>query len=114
MNTSYSPPRNESGMPLGGIGAGKIEFCPDGRFTNITTNNNWDCPIFDGTAGTPRVPRIREGAPGSVDENAERRQTITSKEGLPGAWIAHYNPVDGALVLKTHGRQLFLHSTRKH
>lgn len=107
MNNYYKTPRNESGMPLGGIGAGKIEFCPDGRFTNVTINNNWDCPIFDGTAGTPRVPRIREGAPGSIDENAERRQSITSKEGLPGAWIAFHNPIDGALVLKTSGRPAF-------
>ncbi|MFM8322990.1 MAG: GH116 family glycosyl-hydrolase [Chloroflexota bacterium] len=104
MEHTYNPPRNESGVPLGGIGAGKVEFCKDGRFTNVTTNNNWDCPIYNDTAAFPLLPRIREGAPGSVDENAERRQSMTSYEGVPGAWLAVYNPVDGAHSLKTHNR----------
>ena len=56
--------RNDSGVPLGGIGAGKIEFCADGRFTNVTTTNNWDCPIIDGSARTPLMPRIKEGFEG--------------------------------------------------
>ncbi len=107
MKNRYNPPRNESGVPLGGIGAGKIEFCADGRFTNVTTNNNWDCPIYNGTAGFPLFPRIKEGAPGSIDENAQRRQSITSYEGLPGAWMAVYTEMDGARVLKTHGRPAF-------
>jgi len=64
--------RYESGVPLGGIGAGKIEFCADGRFTNVTTNNNWDCPIINGVARTPCMPRIKEGFEGSVLENALR------------------------------------------
>ena len=75
--------RNESGVPLGGIGAGKIEFCADGRFTNVTTNN-WDCPIIDGAARTPFMPRIKEGFEGSVYENAVRRRSLFSAEGLPG------------------------------
>ncbi len=29
-----------SGVPLGGVGAGYVEFCPDGRFRNIAINNN--------------------------------------------------------------------------
>ena len=107
MSISKQSRVNESGLPLGGIGAGKIEFCQDGRFTNIITNNNWDCPIYNGTAGFPLLPRIKEGAPGSVDENSERRQSITSYEGVPGAWLAVYNPVDGARVLKTVGRPDF-------
>jgi uncharacterized protein (DUF608 family) len=64
--------RNESGVPLGGIGAGKIEFYADGRFTNVTTNNNLDCPITDGQARTPLFPRILEGAEGSILENSIR------------------------------------------
>src|SRR5689334_8094794 len=67
-----TPARTESGVPLGGIGAGKIEFCADGRFTNVTTNNNLDCPITDGLARTPLFPRIKEGAEGSVLENSIR------------------------------------------
>jgi uncharacterized protein (DUF608 family) len=34
------------GMPLGGIGAGKIEIARDGSFRNITTNNNIDTPFY--------------------------------------------------------------------
>ncbi|MDF2538544.1 MAG: hypothetical protein K0S76_1565 [Herbinix sp.] len=37
--------KNVSGVPLGGIGAGKIEFCPDGILRNFTTHNNLDIPI---------------------------------------------------------------------
>ena len=29
-----------SGVPLGGVGTGKIDFAPDGTFRNITINNN--------------------------------------------------------------------------
>lgn len=100
-------PRNEAGVPLGGIGAGKIELCADGRFTNVTTNNNVDCPITDGFARTPMMPRILEGAPGSVYENSVRRQSINAPEGLPGAWLAVYTPQVGALLLKTVGRPAF-------
>jgi hypothetical protein len=99
--------RNDSGVPLGGIGAGKIEFCADGRFTNVTTNNNWDCPIIDGWARTPLMPRIKEGFEGSVLENAVRRQALFSAEGVPGAWLALYTPLDGARVLKTTARPMF-------
>jgi uncharacterized protein (DUF608 family) len=99
--------RNESGVPLGGIGAGKIEFCPDGRFTNVTINNNVDSPITDGLARMPLFPRIKEGAEGSVLENSLRRQSITSPEGLPGAWLALHTPADGAKLLKTVGRPAF-------
>ena len=106
-NTPIENLRNESGLPLGGIGAGKIEFCWDGRFTNITTNNNMDCPIYNGKAGFPLLPRIREGAPGSYEENSQRRQSITDLEGLPGGWLAFYNSVDGGRVLKVHGRPNF-------
>lgn len=39
------PPEPLSGVPLGGVGAGKIEFCRDGLFRNITINGNIDTPI---------------------------------------------------------------------
>ena len=39
-----------SGIPLGGIGAGKVEFCGNGKFSNVVTSNNWDVPIADGKA----------------------------------------------------------------
>jgi len=34
-----------SGVPLGGIGTGRIEIFPDGTFRNLSINNNWDAPI---------------------------------------------------------------------
>ena len=106
--SSRHKPRNESGLPLGGIGAGKIEFGRDGRFTNITINNNWDCPIVDSWAKQPPLPRILEGFPGSVLENSIRRQSIYSAEGVPGVWLAAYTPLDGAKVLKIHSRSAFV------
>jgi uncharacterized protein (DUF608 family) len=96
--------RLESGLPLGGIGAGAIEFCADGRFTNVTTNNNWDSPIIDGRAKMPPEPRIKEGFTGSVAENYTRRQALFSAEGLPGAWLAVHTPALGARVLKVVSR----------
>ena len=39
--------RPRSGAPLGGLGAGKVEICPDGVLTNITTNNNQDWPFMN-------------------------------------------------------------------
>lgn len=99
--------KHESGLPLGGIGAGKIEFCPDGRFTNVTTNNNWDAPIVDNQAKIPALPRIKEGFEGSVAENIARRQSIYSDEGIPGAWIGVHAPGLGAKVLKTVSRPAF-------
>ena len=37
--------RWDNGVPLGGIGCGKLELLPDGRFGNIVINNNWDRPL---------------------------------------------------------------------
>ena len=41
------------GIPLGGIGTGKVELCRDGRFRNFSGNNNQDMPFEepDGLAG---------------------------------------------------------------
>ncbi len=39
------PLQTLSGVPLGGIGTGKIEIFPNGRFGQFTTNNNPDRPI---------------------------------------------------------------------
>ena len=33
------------GIPLGGIGTGKVELCRDGRFRNFSGNNNQDMPF---------------------------------------------------------------------
>jgi len=42
-----------TGLAMGGIGCGKVEFCRDGRFRNFSGNNNQDMPFEDpdGLAG---------------------------------------------------------------
>ncbi len=35
-----------SGIPLGGMGCGKLEICEDGMLTAFTGNNNQDSPIY--------------------------------------------------------------------
>ncbi len=42
-----------SGVPLGGIGTGRVDICRDGRFRNFSGNNNQDMPFEepDGLAG---------------------------------------------------------------
>ena len=96
-----------SGVPLSGIGAGKVEFCEYGRFTDVTTNNNWDCPIVDSGARIPPIPRILEGDEGSVVENIHRRRMMFSAEGIPGTWMAVRTPIDDARVLKSVSRKAF-------
>lgn len=39
--------KNLADVPLGGIGAGKIELCPDGALRNLTIHNNQDMPLND-------------------------------------------------------------------
>ncbi|MCR4906658.1 MAG: hypothetical protein K6A33_11330, partial [Clostridiales bacterium] len=38
--------REPSGVPLGGMGCGKLEIAEDGLMTAFTGNNNQDCPIY--------------------------------------------------------------------
>ena len=38
-------PKEIVGVPLGGIGTGKIEITPDGMFRHFTVNNNYVFPI---------------------------------------------------------------------
>lgn len=75
--------RNASGMPLGGIGAGKVEFCPNGKFTNCTASNNWDAPIT-GSGASPE---------GDTPEGP----------GIGGAFLARYVQAAGAQLLRTYG-----------
>ena len=41
----------KSGIPLGGIGAGKMEIMPNGSINFITFQNNWSEPITGGRSG---------------------------------------------------------------
>lgn len=43
-----------SGVPLGGIGCGRVDICRDGRFRNFSMNNNQDAPI-ENPAGLPNA-----------------------------------------------------------
>lgn len=50
------------GVPLGGIGAGKVEYTPLGEFAHLTTNNNWDLPVsgfFPDFKGTKSIGGIK-------------------------------------------------------
>ena len=43
-----------TGIPLGGIGGGRVDLCRDGRFRNFSGNNNQDMPLED-PAGVPEA-----------------------------------------------------------
>ena len=47
LTAKLDPKWGANGMPLGGIGGGRIEICRDGRFRNFSMNNNQDAPIKD-------------------------------------------------------------------
>jgi len=60
------------GMPLGGIGAGKVEIARDGWLRNVTTNNNIDAPFYH-----PRYSFLAASIDGET--------RILRDEGLHGA-----------------------------
>jgi non-lysosomal glucosylceramidase len=63
LRDTGDPQINRAGIPLGGIGAGKIDITPDGSITNITTNCNIEVPICDGSAAIP-AKIVAGGVPG--------------------------------------------------
>ena len=56
----YSSPKEACGVPLGGIGTGKIEITPDGMLRHFTTNNNYVFPI-DEMPGTFIAVAYKQG-----------------------------------------------------
>ncbi|OGH55341.1 MAG: hypothetical protein A3G34_11810 [Candidatus Lindowbacteria bacterium RIFCSPLOWO2_12_FULL_62_27] len=42
----YANERVKSGVPLGGIGTGKVEVLPNGGLYGITFQNNWNAPLI--------------------------------------------------------------------
>lgn len=72
-----------SGMPLGGIGAGKVEVASSGQLTAFTGNNNQDSPVY-------RMPGsyFAIGVSGSDITAARVLQTeIVDQEMLPAAAV---------------------------
>ena len=55
-----------NGVPLGGIGCGKVEICRDGRFRNFSANNNQDMPLEDPTGLEGAYLSIAESGSQSV------------------------------------------------
>ena len=55
--------RWKSGLPLGGIGDGKIELMTDGSFGNFTNQHNWDRPYRWAKGAFAAVRVQEEGAP---------------------------------------------------
>ncbi len=59
--------RASAGVPLGGIGAGKIELLPNGVFNAFTIQNNWSKPLsggadYPGILGYHLGLRVRRGS----------------------------------------------------
>ena len=61
------------GVPLGGIGTGKVEICRDGRFRNFSGNNNQDMPFEEPDGLRGAFFSIREGS----DETALTTRAIS-------------------------------------
>ncbi|MCL1857342.1 MAG: GH116 family glycosyl-hydrolase [Kiritimatiellaeota bacterium] len=45
LELSEDPNWAPSGVPLGGIGCGRVDFCRDGKFRNFSGNNNQEVPF---------------------------------------------------------------------
>jgi len=63
-----------SGVPLGGLGAGKVDLCPDGAIRNVTIQNNLDWPY--------------SGKSDEVDLLSGRKTDSWDKSGLSEAFFA--------------------------
>lgn len=57
--------RWQSGLPLGGIGVGKIELMTDGSFGNFTNQHNWDRPYL-WAKGAFAAVRVQSGTEPTV------------------------------------------------
>ena len=98
-------PKDIVGVPLGGIGTGKIEITPDGMFRHFTINNNYVFPI-DEMRGTflSITCKDRRGTQTKIltsypqfeakDSNVFLRQAEISYKGLWPKCILSYTPRD--------------------
>jgi len=69
-----------SGVPLGGIGGGRVDICRDGRFRNFSMNNSQDAPLEypNGLAGA----YLAVACDGVVKDLASR-PIVTGHEACP-------------------------------
>ena len=77
-----------AGVPVGGLGTGKIDITPDGSVTNITTNGNLEAPICDGYASAP-AKLVPGGVPGIFwtlwdESNGAKVLKVNPMRGLKG------------------------------
>ncbi len=103
-----------SGVPLGGIGVGRVDLCRDGRFRNFSGNNNQDMP-FEEPDGLPGAylavkagnrerllaTRPMDGrlpCPELQFEATFPQATLTAPDALPGIDVA----VHGAGTMIPH------------
>lgn len=78
--------RRDSGVPLGGLGAGKVDLCPDGAFRNITIQNNLDWPY--------------SGSADKADLLSGRKKNDWGEGGLSEAFFAASVEGEGGHMLK--------------
>lgn len=77
--------RWKSGVPMGGIGVGKIEVMSDGSFAHFTNNHNWDRP-YPWAKGAFAAVRVQAG----TDAPVSRVLRLSSLDEYAGiASIAH-------------------------
>ncbi len=71
--------RLRSGVPLGGLGQGKIELLTDGSLGNVTFQNNWSSPIGELRGSFFAVSAAREGSSRRVSRSLRHGDAL----GLP-------------------------------
>ncbi|HEY3268884.1 MAG TPA: GH116 family glycosyl-hydrolase [Armatimonadota bacterium] len=88
--------RWKSGVPLGGLGCGKVEAFTDGSFGRATINHNWDRPtgVLNGAYATltvgsvTRALRLASTNPG-IPAGVEK---VVYTGNLPAANLSFYDP----------------------
>ncbi len=92
MPTLSSKKECKSGVPLGGIGTGKLEILPNGLLSSFTLLNNWGEPI----AGSDSYPGVL-GYHFGVFEDAEE----VAAKFSPRAFMLQTVPAGGAAAVES-------------
>ncbi len=112
------PAWTPTGVPLGGIGGGRVDICRDGRFRNFSMNNNQDCPLEnpDGLPGAYLA--ISEGnttvdiATRPIIAGHKACKTIDFTPRFPQAVLKSANVIDGIDVAVTLSGTLTPHDLK--